>query len=151
MSQSHKEENRPHARQATDQGLLAGQVYAVPSPARTPRRGWLYRLGPGALEVRLCRATGSHSRRSLVPTILQSGSAVNKYNWALHFVSAHKVIPGTPSLEEMLKYPQAFIQMFADHKQLHARFHTGHEHDPVTGAMIAPKIKPKVSIEVVDD
>lgn len=77
---------------------------------------------------------------------------MKKYEWALHFVSQHAVLPGTPSLEEMLKYPRAFIQMFADHKTLHARFETGHEHHPVTGAVIAPpKKKPKVSIEVIDD
>lgn len=52
----------------------------------------------------------------------------------------------------MLKYPQAFAKMYSDHQLLHARYETGHEHHPLTGAVIAPpKKKPKVSIEVVDD
>lgn len=77
---------------------------------------------------------------------------MKKFDWALHFVSEHKTLAGTPSVEEMMKYPKALIQMMADHRTLHARFHTGHEHDPVTGAMIAPrKPKPQISIEIIDD
>lgn len=77
---------------------------------------------------------------------------MKKYEYALHMVSAHTVLPGTPSLEEMLKYPKAFVKMYNDHQTLHARFETGHEHDPITGAVIKPKEKkPGVSFEVVDD
>ena len=76
---------------------------------------------------------------------------MTRYQWALHFVADHTVLPSTPSLEEMLKYPNAFIQMYSDHKALHARFETGHEHDPETGLKIKPIKKPKVRIEVVDD
>lgn len=77
---------------------------------------------------------------------------MKRYDWALHFVADHTVMPGTPSVEEMLRYPQAFIQMFADHKTLHQRFETGHEHDPITGVKIKPPPKkPKMSFEVVDD
>lgn len=77
---------------------------------------------------------------------------MKKFEWALHMVSTHTVLPGTPSVEEMMKYPLAFAQMKSDHDLLHARFETGHEHDRLTGAVIVPpKKKPKVSIEVVDD
>lgn len=77
---------------------------------------------------------------------------MNRYNWALHMVSAHTVLPGTPSLEEMLRYPEAFVKMKNDHDQLHARYNTGHEHDAVTGMAIQPpEKKPKLSFEIVDD
>ena len=76
---------------------------------------------------------------------------IKKYDWALHMVSQHTVMPGTPSIEEMLTYPQAFIQMTSDHSTLHARFHCAHEHD-ANGAVIKPKPRgPKVKIEVIDD
>lgn len=77
---------------------------------------------------------------------------MGRYNWALHLVSAHTVLPGTPSVEEMLRYPQAFAKMLNDHTLLHARFETGHEHDPRTGAVIAPPAKkPGISFEIIDD
>lgn len=78
-------------------------------------------------------------------------SRMTTYQWALHFVSEHKTLSSrVPSLEEMLKYPDAFAQMARDHQTLHLRFHTGHEHDKLTGMIVAPA-KPKAFFEVIDD
>lgn len=74
------------------------------------------------------------------------------FQWVQHFIHGHKLVVrhDEPSVEEMLKYPDAFARVKRQHDVVHARFHTGHEHDGLTGLPIDPP-KKKPLFEVVDD
>lgn len=54
---------------------------------------------------------------------------LTKMQWCIHFARHHKRWRETPSTEEMLKYPQAFAEVFQQHVELHRHFYTGHEHN----------------------
>lgn len=49
-------------------------------------------------------------------------------DWIKHIVDKHTQMPGTPSPDDMRKYPRVLLQMMKDHHDLHVHFYTGHEH-----------------------
>jgi hypothetical protein len=49
-------------------------------------------------------------------------------DWIKHFVDMHTQMPGSPSPDEIRKYPQVFWKMLRDHDDLHVHFYAGHEH-----------------------
>lgn len=51
--------------------------------------------------------------------------------WIQHFIDGHTQMPGTPSPDDMRKYPAVFSKMLQDHNDLHVHFYTGHEHERV--------------------
>lgn len=61
---------------------------------------------------------------------------MNRFAWAMHFLTAHTPAKGAPSLHELVTYPKAFNKLSEEHAHLHIQFHTGHEHDPVTGVVL---------------
>lgn len=56
--------------------------------------------------------------------------------WIRHFVDMHTQMPGSPSPDDLRKYPHVFAQMLKDHDELHLRFYTGHEHEKVAGMSV---------------